>query len=368
VRDERRAARRAMPIAPSASQPARRAEHAAHAAAPHYGVLLGAFVGRASSEPGRQLATAGVVDHVLADQPAHHLGRREVLRGADLLEELLLARIDEQREPRGLALHAGSSSIVHHMRMSCTCKYMYNMRRRRAAWAMIRAPPRAGGTEEDAMRGRHGGRSRARLALAICTWRTAATPRGARAYKATMKQANADYNAARGALPHAGGQRALGVHRRGKGRCARPEADAAAKLTRHDARALGCAQTHRQGGLPGGQGEVRRSRGDERKDCLRKRARASRRAMTEAVKAERRRAPRRRRRPRYRAQGRRRRAPAPRYFTRMPGVRPRRARAGRCRALARRRETMPSETPNFILRGARLATMGVRRPTRSSGG
>src|SRR5665213_3166814 len=29
--------------------------------------------------------------------------------------------------------------------------------------------------------------------------------------------------------------------------------------------------------------------------------------------------------------------------------------------------TIPSDTPNFILRGARLATIGVSRPTRSSG-
>src|SRR5262249_46403927 len=64
---------------------------------------------RCLEQPGRQVAIAGVRDDVLADQLTHHLRGRLILRGADLLEHPLLARVKEHRESGGLVLHAGVS-------------------------------------------------------------------------------------------------------------------------------------------------------------------------------------------------------------------------------------------------------------------
>src|SRR5471032_718734 len=71
-------------------------------------VCRGFLVGRCR-QPGRQLALAGVRDHVHADQLAHDLRRRDVLRGANVLEHALLARIDQDGEAGGLVLHLRSS-------------------------------------------------------------------------------------------------------------------------------------------------------------------------------------------------------------------------------------------------------------------
>src|SRR5688500_802991 len=58
-----------------------------------------------AQQPRRQLAAGGVLDDPLPDQLPHHLRGRDVVEGADLLEDLLLARIDEQRQPRSAVFH-----------------------------------------------------------------------------------------------------------------------------------------------------------------------------------------------------------------------------------------------------------------------
>jgi hypothetical protein len=50
---------------------------------------------------------ASVLDDVFADQLPHHLRGREVLRGADLLEQRLLARVEQQGQAGGLAFGPG---------------------------------------------------------------------------------------------------------------------------------------------------------------------------------------------------------------------------------------------------------------------
>lgn len=61
----------------------------------------------------------------------------------------------------------------------------------------------------------------------------------------------------------------------------------------------------------------------------------------------------------------------PDYFTRMPGAAPasgeRMNSPGTSPEASEAASTMPSERPNFILHGARLATITVRRPTSSAG-
>src|SRR6185295_8290792 len=95
------------PARPMASQPA------ATASAPVSGVAIisgtARLLRRCLEQPSRQFAIAGVRDDVLADQLADHLGGRLILRGADLLEYPLLARVEQHREPGGLVLHAGAS-------------------------------------------------------------------------------------------------------------------------------------------------------------------------------------------------------------------------------------------------------------------
>ena len=53
-----------------------------------------------------QLAFPGILDDPLANQLAHDLRRRHVARRAQLLEDLLLARIDQDGQPSGAVFHA----------------------------------------------------------------------------------------------------------------------------------------------------------------------------------------------------------------------------------------------------------------------
>ena len=61
----------------------------------------------------------------------------------------------------------------------------------------------------------------------------------------------------------------------------------------------------------------------------------------------------------------------PAYLTRMPGWAPlsgeSRNSPGLLPSVSEAASTMPSDMPNFILRGARLATITVRRPTNAAG-
>src|SRR6185437_10774784 len=95
TRTTRRSRGLIMQIAPSASQATTMASTPCSASnVPVSGtsaILVRDVAGALVEEPRRQLASAGVPDHVLADQPAHHLRRRQVLRRADFLEQLLLS-------------------------------------------------------------------------------------------------------------------------------------------------------------------------------------------------------------------------------------------------------------------------------------
>ena len=68
---------------------------------------------RSGQQPGRQRAVAGVLDDVFADQLPHDLRGREVLRRADLLEQRLLARVEQQGQARRLAFGPGRSWQSH---------------------------------------------------------------------------------------------------------------------------------------------------------------------------------------------------------------------------------------------------------------
>src|SRR5574340_143394 len=65
-------------------------------------LLLVAARGR---QPFGQLARSRVFDDVFVNQFAHHLRRGEVLLGADLLEELFLVWIDQERHSGGAVFH-----------------------------------------------------------------------------------------------------------------------------------------------------------------------------------------------------------------------------------------------------------------------
>lgn len=56
-------------------------------------------------QPAGQVAIAGMVDDVLANQFAYDLRWSEILLGTDFLEQFFLLRIDEQGQTGSAALH-----------------------------------------------------------------------------------------------------------------------------------------------------------------------------------------------------------------------------------------------------------------------
>jgi hypothetical protein len=125
------------------------------------------------------------------------------------------------------------------------------------------------------------------LALAACTLAHGETPEARAAYKATMKTANADYNAARAHCRTLSRNPRTVCIAEAKAALRKAEADAAATLhdterARADARVTGAKADYQVDKAKCGD-----RKGDERKACIKEaRARQSE-AMSESVKQER---------------------------------------------------------------------------------
>src|SRR5438094_7201041 len=74
-------------------------------------VRRSALATRSARKPSGQLPSVGILDDPLPDQPPDDLRWRHIAARANLLENLLLARIDEDRQPGGSIFH-GSTMLI----------------------------------------------------------------------------------------------------------------------------------------------------------------------------------------------------------------------------------------------------------------
>ena len=68
---------------------------------------------RVRDQPIRQWSARGMINDVLPYQLPDHLRRGEVLRRADLLEDLLLSRVDQDGQTCGSGFHRWKESAWH---------------------------------------------------------------------------------------------------------------------------------------------------------------------------------------------------------------------------------------------------------------
>jgi len=124
-------------------------------------------------------------------------------------------------------------------------------------------------------------------ALAICTLAQGSTPEARATYKATMKQANGDYNAARAhCRTLAGNERSVCIAE-AKGKLRKAEADAAATLKDTERARSDARKTTAKADYQVDKARCGDRSGDARKDCLKEARTRQSAAITEAVKAER---------------------------------------------------------------------------------